>query len=189
MRRSLLISIRMAVVTILLTGVVYPVAVWAVGTVAFHDQAAGSLVTKGGTVVGSRLIAQAFSADKYFHPRPSAAGTGYDAMASGSSNLGPTNKVLISAVASRVAEVERTDGVKAGQVPVDLVTSSGSGLDPDITPDSAYVQVARVAKARGLAEGKVRALVTQHIAERDLGFLGERRVNVLELDLALDELR
>ena len=189
MRRALLISLRMAVVSALLLGVVYPLVVWGVSVVAFPRQAVGSLVTRSGTVVGSTLIGQSFTAEKYFHPRPSAAGAdGYDAMASGASNLGPTNKVLISAVASRVAEVVRTDGAKPGEVPVDLVTSSGSGLDPHISPDAAFLQVARVARARGLAEQQVRELVTLHVEARQLGFLGEPRVNVLELNLALDAL-
>lgn len=188
MKRAFFTSIRMLLATIVLVSVVYPVAVWAVGAVAFPKQAAGSLITSNGSVVGSRLIGQSFTADKYFHGRPSAAGSGYDAMASAPSNLGPTNKTLISAVASRVAEVERTDGAKAGAVPVDLVTSSGSGLDPDISPDSAYLQVARVAKVRGLAEDRVRTLVAQQVLGRQLGFLGEPRVNVLELNLALDAL-
>jgi len=190
MRRALLISLRMAVVTIVLTGLIYPVVVWGLGAVLFPKQAAGSLV-KGadGSVIGSSLIAQSFTADKYFHPRPSAAGAhGYDAMSSGASNLGPTNRVLVSAVQTRVAEVERMDGVTKGSVPVDMVTSSASGLDPDISPDNAYLQAARVAKARSLPAVRVRELVAAHIAPRQLGFLGEPRVNVLELNLALDGL-
>jgi potassium-transporting ATPase KdpC subunit len=187
--RAFFISVRMIAITIVLVSVVYPVAVWAVGAVAFHGQASGSLVARDGTVMGSRLIGQSFTSDRYFHSRPSAAGSGYDSMASGASNLGPTNKVLISAVTSRVAEVERTDGAKPGEVPVDLVTASGSGLDPDISPDSAYLQAARVARARGLEEGRVRTLVAQQVTGRQLAFLGVPRVNVLELNLALDGLR
>jgi len=189
MRRALLVSLRMAVVTIVLTGLIYPIVVWGLGAVLFPKQAAGSLVTgSNGSVIGSALIAQAFTADKYFHPRPSAAGAnGYDAMASSASNLGPTNRSRVSAVATRVADAIRADGATRGAVPVDMVTSSGSGLDPDITPDNAYLQVARVAKARGLAEAQVRALVAAHIAPRQLAFLGEPRVNVLELNLALDQ--
>jgi K+-transporting ATPase ATPase C chain len=190
MRRALLVSLRMAVVTIVLTGVVYPLAVWGLGAVLFPKQAAGSLITNsGGTVIGSKLIGQAFTAEKYFHPRPSAAGAnGYDAMASGASNLGPTNKTLVSAVTSRVADAVSTDGARRGAVPVDMVTSSASGLDPDISPDNAYLQVARVAKARGVPVDSVRQLVSQHVVARDLGFLGEPRVNVLELNIALDGL-
>jgi K+-transporting ATPase ATPase C chain len=142
-----------------------------------------------GTVIGSQLIAQSFTADKYFHPRPSAAGTnGYDAMSSSASNLGPTNKVLVSAVKTRVADAVKTDGATSGSVPVDMVTSSGSGLDPDVSPDNAALQVARVAKARGITPQAVQQLVAQHTSGRDLGFLGEPRVNVLELNLALDGL-
>jgi K+-transporting ATPase ATPase C chain len=179
----------MAVVTIVLTGLIYPLLVWGFGAVLFPKQAAGSLVTDAkGTVIGSTLIAQNFTADKYFHPRPSAAGAdGYDAMSSSASNLGPTNKVLISAVATRVLETVKTDGATKGAVPVDMVTSSGSGLDPDISPDNAALQVARVAKARRLSAAAVSQLVAQHTRGRDLGILGEPRVNVLELNLALDQ--
>ena len=190
MRRALLVSLRMAVVTIVLTGLVYPLAVWGLGAALFPKQAAGSLITdSGGTVIGSKLIGQSFTAEKYFHPRPSAAGaSGYDAMASSASNLGPTSKTLVSAVTSRVADAVRTDGAKRGTVPVDMVTSSASGLDPDISPDNAYLQVTRVADARRLTVDSVRRLVAQHITTRDLGFLGEPRVNVLELNIALDGL-
>jgi potassium-transporting ATPase KdpC subunit len=189
-RRSLLISIRMAVVTVLLTGVIYPAVVWAASTVLFPKQAAGSLVTdSSGTVIGSRLIAQEFSTEKYFHSRPSAAGAaGYDAMSSSASNLGPTSRALRASVESRVAEAVRVDGATIGAVPVDMVTSSASGLDPDISPDNANLQVARVASVRGLPVDAVRQLVAQHTRSRDFGFLGEPRVNVLELNLALDGL-
>ena len=187
MRRALLISLRMAIVTIILTGVIYPLVVWGLGAVLFPRQAAGSLITNSsGTVIGSRLIAQSFTAEKYFHPRPSAAGAGYDAMASSFSNLGPTSKALMSAVTTRVSDAVSTDGATKGSVPVDMVTSSASGLDPDISPDNAALQVARVAKARGLSVDAVKQLVAQHTRGRDLGFLGEPRVNVLELNLALD---
>ena len=189
MRRALLVSLRMAVVTIVLTGLIYPLVVWGIGAVVFPKQAAGSLVTDSkGTVIGSTLIAQSFTADKYFHPRPSAAGAGYDAMSSSASNLGPTSKVLIDTVKARVAtETLENPGLTAGNVPVDMVTASGSGLDPDISPDNAAAQVGRVAKARGLTPDAVTQLVAQHTRGRDLGFLGEPRVNVLELNLALDQ--
>jgi len=189
MRRALLVSLRMTVVTIVLTGLIYPLVVWGIGAVVFPKQAAGSLVTDSkGTVIGSTLIAQGFTADKYFHPRPSAAGTGYDAMSSGASNLGPTSKTLFDTVKSRVAtETLENLGLKAGSVPVDMVTASGSGLDPDISPDNAAAQVARVAKARGMSVDAVKQLVAQHTQGRDLGFLGEPRVDVLELNLALDQ--
>lgn len=188
MRRALLISLRMTVVTIVLLGLIYPLVVWGVSAVLFPKQAAGSLVTASdGTVIGSSLVGQSFTADKYFHPRPSAAGAdGYDAMASSASNLGPTSEVLVSTVGTRVADAVSAEGVTKGAVPVDMVTASGSGLDPDISPDNAYAQVARVAKARGLSADTLKQLVTQHIKPRDLGFLGEPRVNVLELNLALD---
>lgn len=186
--RAFFTSIRMIVVTVVLVSVVYPLAVWAVGTVVFHSQAEGSMISRGGANVGSRLIGQSFTSDRYFHGRPSNAGSGYDAMASGPSNLGPTNRALVETVTAHVAEVERTDGARRGSIPVDLVTSSGSGLDPDVSPDAAYLQVARVAAARGIAESKVRALVASHVSGRQLGFLGAPRVNVLELNLALDGL-
>ena len=191
MRRALLVSLRMAVVTIVLTGLIYPVVVWGLGSLLFPKQAAGSLVTDAkGTVIGSTLIAQSFTADKYFQPRPSAAGSGYDAMSSGASNLGPTSKTLIDDVKARVAtETLENPGLTAGNVPVDMVTASGSGLDPDISPDNAEFQVARVAKARGLTVDVVKQLVAQHTQGRDLGFLGEPRVNVLKLNLALDALK
>jgi K+-transporting ATPase ATPase C chain len=188
MRRSLLISLRMVAVTIILTGVIYPLVVWGFGALLFPRQAAGSLMRgASGEVVGSRLIAQPFNADKYFHPRPSAAGTGgYDAMSSGSSNLGPTNQKLVDNVKKRVGEAVFVDGASLGAVPIDMVTSSGSGLDPDISPDNAAVQSQRVATARGISIDAVRRLVQQHTKGRDLGLLGEPRVNVLELNLALD---
>jgi potassium-transporting ATPase KdpC subunit len=191
MRRALLVSLRMAAVTIVLTGLVYPLVVWGLGAVLFPKQAAGSLVAgPNGSVIGSTLIAQAFTADKYFHPRPSAAGAhGYDAMASGSSNLGPTNRKLIIAVGRLVDVVAVADGAKPGSIPVDMVTSSASGLDPDISPDNAAEQIARVARARGMSIAAVRQLVAQHTRGRDLGFLGEPRVNVLELNLALDQVK
>jgi K+-transporting ATPase ATPase C chain len=180
----------MVVVTIVLTGFIYPAVVWGISSVVFPKQAAGSLVTDAsGSVIGSRLIAQSFTADKYFHPRASAAGAdGYDAMASSASNLGPTSKALVSAVESRVAEIEQSDGAQKGTIPVDAVTASGSGLDPDITPDNAEMQVARVAAARRLQVSQVRELVAANTKSRQLGLLGEPRVNVLELNLALDAL-
>jgi K+-transporting ATPase ATPase C chain len=190
MRHAFVVALRMAVVTVVITGVLYPLAVWAVSSVAFPAQAAGSLVTVNGQTVGSTLIAQEFTSAKYFHPRPSAAGTGYDATASSASNLGPTSKALISSVESRVADVVATDpGAVKGRIPVDMVTASASGLDPDISPDNAYLQVARVAAARGLSVSRVRALVTSHIVGRTFGILGEPRVNVLEINMALDQMR
>ncbi len=188
MRRALLTSVRLAAVTIVAFGLIYPLVVWGASAVIFPRQAGGSTVTRGAQLVGSSLIGQAFVSDRYFHSRPSAAGEGYDAMASGSSNLGPTSRKLAEMVDGRVRAVQRTESVKAGGVPVDFVTSSGSGLDPDISPDSAYLQVPRVARARGVSAAEVRDLVREHVQGRQFGFLGEPRVNVLQLNLALDEL-
>jgi K+-transporting ATPase ATPase C chain len=155
--------------------------------VVFPNKANGSLIKDGDLVIGSKLVAQQFSRPEYFHPRPSAAGDGYDAMASGASNLGPTSAKLIDRVRSAVAEaVAENPELEAGKVPVDMVTASGSGLDPDISPANAYAQVPRVAAARQMSEEEVMRLVEENTHERALGFLGERRVNVLELNLALD---
>jgi len=188
--RTFFVSLRMAAATIVAFGMIYPLLVWGISAVAFPRQAAGSLVESDGRVVGSRLIGQSFTSREYFHGRPSAAGPdGYDAMASGASNLGPTNAKLVSVVEARVAETVRENpGAEAGRIPVDLVTASASGLDPDISPAAAYLQVRRVATARRIPEPRVRSLVAAHVQGRDLGFLGEPRVNVLELNLALDEL-
>jgi len=188
MRRYVLASVRMALVTMLVLGVAYPLAITGAAQVAFPAQANGSMVAgRDGRTVGSALIAQAFTEARYFRPRPSAAGEqGYDAAASAASNLAPTSKVLIETVKERVARAGVDDGLSAGAVPVDMVTASGSGLDPDITLANAYAQVARVAKARGLTEAAVRGIVDAQATGRALGVLGEPRVNVLLLNLALD---
>ncbi len=181
LRRALL----MTFVLTLITGVIYPLAVTAVAPLLFPHQAAGSLVVRHGTVIGSALIGQNFAAAGYFHPRPSAAGdNGNDPTASGGSNLGPIDQRLIDRVGRSAAALRQENGGVA--VPVDLVTTSGSGLDPDITPAAAAFQVQRVARARALAEDRVRELVRAHTQPRQLGILGEPRVNVLQLNLALD---
>jgi K+-transporting ATPase ATPase C chain len=187
MRRQLAPAIVVLLTLTLLTGIAYPLAVTGVAQVAFPGRADGSLIERNGEVVGSHLIGQEFAGARYFHPRPSAAGEGYDAMASSPSNLGPTNEDLIRAVRERRATYRRENDLRPGQrVPIDAVTASGSGLDPDITVANARMQAARVARARGLDLNDVLALIEEHTDGRSLGFLGERGVNVLELNLALD---
>jgi K+-transporting ATPase ATPase C chain len=189
--RALIRQLAPAVIAVLaftvLCGIVYPLVVTAIAQVAFHDKANGSLVEVDGRVVGSSLIGQQFTAPGYFHPRPSAAGTGYNGLASSASNLGPTNPNLLSSVEDRVAAYREENGLAAGQsVPVDAVTASASGLDPEISVANAKLQAARVAKARARPVGQVLALVDQHTTGREWGFLGEPGVNVLRLNLALD---
>ncbi|MCX6550993.1 MAG: potassium-transporting ATPase subunit KdpC [Acidobacteria bacterium] len=184
--RHVLIAVLMTVAMTVLLGLVYPLVVTGLAQLAFSDRANGQLIYREGRLVGSRLLGQPFSAPRYFHGRPSAAGrTGYDASASGGTNLGPTNRVLIAVVRERIAAAGRERPNVT--VPIDMVTASASGLDPHIFVASAEFQVPRIARERGMGEGDVRAIVTQFTEGRDLGFLGERRVNVLLLNLALDE--
>jgi K+-transporting ATPase ATPase C chain len=185
MKQNLKIAILMTVVTTVLLGVVYPLVVTGLAQALFRDKANGQLIVRNGEVVGSRIIGQAFTGPGYLHSRPSAAGNGYDAANSGGTNFGPTNHLLIDRVKGDVAHVQAEN---PGQpVPIDLVTTSASGLDPDITPAAAEFQVPRVARERGLSEDQVRQVIRQYTQGRQLGFLGEPRVNVLEVNLALDQ--
>jgi K+-transporting ATPase ATPase C chain len=186
MKKNLLISIWMTLATTVLLGIIYPLVVTGLAQVMFPRQANGELIQQaGGKIIGSSLIGQPFTSPGYFHSRLSAAGAaGYDPMASGGSNLGPTNKALLDRVSGSVQSLQAEN--PAARIPVDLATASGSGLDPHISPAAADFQVPRVARERGLTEAEVRALVKQHSEARQLGFLGEPRVNVLELNLELD---
>ncbi|HTZ81646.1 MAG TPA: potassium-transporting ATPase subunit KdpC [Candidatus Acidoferrales bacterium] len=184
MKKNLVTAVLMTIATTILLGIIYPLFVTALAQLFFKDKANGEIVQRNGQAIGSRLIAQPFTSDKYFHPRPSAAGNGYDAANSGGTNLASTNQKLIDRVRSDAATLHQEN--PSQPVPVDLITTSASGLDPDITPAAAEFQVPRVARARGVPESKISDLVGKHITQRDLGLLGESRVNVLELNLALD---
>jgi len=184
MKRNLITAILMTVVTTILLGVVYPLVVTALAQVFFHDKANGQLIVQGGKVIGSRIIAQPFTGAGYFHPRGSAAGNGYDAANSGGTNYGPTNQKLVDRVKADVAAAQSENPAKP--VPADYVTTSASGLDPDITPANAEFQAPRVARERGIGEVQALALIHRHTAGRQFQFLGEPRVNVLELNLDLD---
>lgn len=181
-------SIRMTIVTAVIAGVIYPLVMTGVSQVLFPGKADGSLVKVGGRVIGSMLIGQDFTSAGYFQPRPSAAGSGYDAMASAASNLGPTSRKLAERVAAAVRqEIAANPGLRPGAVPIDMVTSSASGLDPDITVANARAQAPRVAAARHMTLAAVLTLVAKNTAGRQLGFMGEPRVNVLQLNVALDK--
>ena len=185
MKKNLLISVLMTIVTTILLGIIYPLVVTGLAQVFFKDKANGQLIVQNGQVVGSRIIGQAFTGPSYFHSRPSSAGTGYDAANSNGSQLGPTNHALIDRVKSDVATAQAEN---PGQpVPVDLVTASASGLDPDISPAAAAFQVPRVAKERAISKDELQQLIARHTQGRQLGFLGEPRVNVLQLNLELDQ--
>jgi K+-transporting ATPase ATPase C chain len=188
MLKELKPAILITIVMTILTGIAYPLAVTALAQTIFHKQANGSLIERNGAVVGSELIGQNFTKPEYFHPRPSAAGTnGYDATSSGGSNLGPTNSALADRLKKDAAAFRKDNPDYTGPIPSDAITASGSGLDPEITPGNANAQAARVSKARGASLEAVASLIAANTQQRDLGVLGEPRVNVLKLNLALDQ--
>jgi potassium-transporting ATPase KdpC subunit len=180
-------AILITIVFTILTGIFYPLAVTGIAQTIFLRQANGSLIERNGTVIGSEIIGQNFTRPEYFHPRPSAAGMGYDASSSGGSNLGPTNPALADRLAKDAAQFRKDNPDYAGDIPADAITASGSGLDPEISPANALAQVARVAKARGVPVSAMEDLVRANTQRRELGVLGEPRVNVLKLNLALDQ--
>src|SRR5690348_6562227 len=173
--KNLKISVLMTIVTTILLGILYPLVVTAFAQMLFHDKANGQLIQQGSDIIGSRIIGQPFTSDRYFHSRPSAAGNGYDAANSSGSNLGPTNQKLIDRMKGDTATLQAEN--PNTPIPVDLVTTSASGLDPDITPAAAYFQVPRIARVRGMSEDQVRSLVASHMQGRQFGFFGEPRVN------------
>ena len=186
MKKNLITAFLMTIATTILLGLIYPLVITGLAQLLFRDKANGQILHKDGEAIGSRIIAQPFSSAKYFHPRPSNAGNGYDAANSAGTNYGPTNQKLIDRVKADAAALQAEN---PGQpIPVDLITTSASGLDPDISPAAAEFQIPRVARERGLSDSIVKDLVQRHTQQRDLGLLGEPRVNVLELNLALDEL-
>jgi K+-transporting ATPase ATPase C chain len=184
--KQLMIAVKATILLTVLTGLLYPLAVTGLAQILFPHQANGSLLVVNGKTVGSELIGQSFTKPEYFHSRPSAAGNGYDGLNSGGSNYGPTNQKLADRVRDDVQKFRAENPGYTGPIPADLLTASGSGLDPHISPDSAEAQVARVAAARGVSADTVRQLVAAHTAGRQYGLFGEPRVNVLELNVALD---
>lgn len=186
MKKNLITSILMTLFMTILLGLIYPLVVTGLAQVLFHDKANGQIIHKNGEAVGSRIIAQPFTSPRYFHPRPSNAGNGYDATNSGGTNFAPTNQKLIDRVKNEAAALQQENPTMP--IPVDLITTSASGLDPDISPAAAEFQIPRVARERGVPEAAIRQLVQKHTRQRDLGLLGEPRVNVLELNLDLDNL-
>lgn len=185
MKKNLVTSVLMTIATTILLGIVYPLVVTGISQLLFPKKANGQFIEANGKITGSRIIGQAFSAPGYFHSRPSAAGNGYDATASNGSQWGPTNQKLVDRVKGDVAAAQAEN--PGTPIPIDLVTASGSGLDPEISPAAAAFQIPRVAKARGISETQIRDLLARHTESRQLGFLGEPRVNVLELNLDLDQ--
>lgn len=190
-KSTILRSTLLLIVLTVITGLIYPLVTAGIAQLVFPNQANGSLIYQNGRVIGSKLIGQQFNDPKYFHGRPSAAGkTGYDASSSSGSNLGPTNKLLKENAEKLAAQLRKENNLAAyAPVPSDLITSSASGLDPDISVDAAYFQVPRIAKARGISEAKLNELIQSRIIGRQFGILGEPRVNVLELNIALDKLK
>jgi potassium-transporting ATPase KdpC subunit len=186
MKKNLITAFLMTIATTLLLGVLYPLLITGLAQVFFPSKANGQILYRNGEAIGSRIIAQPFTSAKYFHPRPSNAGNGYDAANSGGTNLAPTNQKLIDRINADATTLHQEHPDQL--IPVDLITTSASGLDPDISPASAEFQIARVAHERGIPEATLRDLVQKHTYQRDLGVLGEARVNVLELNLALDDL-
>ena len=179
-------AVMYTIVSVILLGIVYPLVMTGISELIFPAQASGSIVYRNGTAVGSDIIGQLWTKPQYFHGRPSAAGNGYDPTSTGGTNLGPTSKKLMDATAAAAEALKKDNPDAAAPIPMDLVTSSGSGIDPDISPEGAFYQAPRVAKARHMAVEAVRAVVAAHIEPRELGFLGEPHVNVMQLNLALD---
>jgi K+-transporting ATPase ATPase C chain len=184
--RHMMPAVLITLVTVVLFGIVYPVVMTLISELVFPSQAGGSMVFVGGRSVGSSIIGQMWKKPQYFHGRPSAAGNGYDPTSTGATNLGPTSKKLVDSTRAAIVALQKENPDAVGEVPMDLVTTSASGLDPDISPEGAYFQAPRVAKARHMTVDAVRAIITSHIVPRTFGFLGEPHVNVMQLNLALD---